>query len=163
MKAALKLAVLLAVAGAAAAGGWIWWQARDDDGAVRYRLGKVARGPMAAVVVASGTLNAVTTVQVGSQISGQVKEIHADFNTPVKKGQVIARIDPATYELRVNQAHADLDAADSAVAVARSNLAAQHAELGRVRITLVDAGRDLERKKMLVEKKFISPAELDKA
>ena len=66
---------------------------------------------MAAAVAASGTLNAVTTVQVGSQISGQVKEIHADFNTPVKKGQVIARIDPATFELRVNQARADLDAA----------------------------------------------------
>jgi HlyD family secretion protein len=118
---------------------------------------------MAAVVVASGTLNAVTTVQVGSQISGQVKEIFADFNTPVKKGQVIARIDPATYELRVNQTRADLDAAQSAVAVARSGLAAQQAELGRVRITLADAERDLERKKLLVDKKFISPAELDKA
>jgi HlyD family secretion protein len=118
---------------------------------------------MAAVVVASGTLNAVTTVQVGSQISGQVKEIHADFNTPVKKGQVIARIDPATYELRVNQTRADLDAAESAVAVARSGLAAQQAEVGRVKIALVDAERDLARKKMLVDKKFISPAELDKA
>jgi len=163
MKAALKLLVLLAVVGAAAAGGWIWWQLRDDDGAVHYRLAKLERGAMAAVVVASGTLNAVTTVQVGSQISGQVKEIHADFNTPVKKGQVIARIDPATYELRVNQARADLDAADSAVAVARSNLAAQQAELGRVRITLLDAERDHERKKALVDKKFISPSELDKA
>src|SRR5687768_1163083 len=163
MKAALKLLILLAVVGAAGAGGWIWWQLRDDDGAVHYRLAKLERGPMAAVVVASGTLNAVTTVQVGSQISGQVKEIHADFNTPVKKGQVIARIDPATYELRVNQARADLDAADSAVAVARSNLAAQQAELGRVRITLLDAERDHERKKALVDKKFISPSELDKA
>ncbi len=118
---------------------------------------------MAAVVVASGTLNAVTTVQVGSQISGQVKEIYADFNTAVKKGQVIARIDPATYELRVNQARADLDAAQSAVAVARSGLAAQQAEVGRVKITLADAERDLERKKLLVDKKFISAAELDKA
>jgi HlyD family secretion protein len=55
----------------------------------------------------------VTTVQVGSQISGQVKDIYADFNTPVKKGQVIARIDPATFELRVNQTRADLDAAEA--------------------------------------------------
>jgi HlyD family secretion protein len=76
---------------------------------------------------------------------------------------VIARIDPSTFELRVNQARADLDAADSAVAVARSNLAAQQAELGRVRITLLDAERDHERKKALVDKKFISPSELDKA
>src|SRR5688500_11728317 len=163
MKATLKLAALIAVVAVGGAGAWYAWQSGADDGEVKYRLAKVERGPMAAVVAASGTLNAVTTVQVGSQISGQVKEIHADFNTPVKKGQVIARIDPATFELRVNQARADLDAAESAVAVARSGLAAQQAELGRVRITLVDAERDLARKKMLVDKKFISPAELDKA
>jgi len=162
MKATLKLLALLAVIAAAVAGAW-YWQSRADNGEMKYRFAKVERGPMAAVVAASGTLNAVTTVQVGSQISGQVKEIHADFNTPVKKGQVIARIDPATYELRVNQARADLDAAESAVAVARSGLAAQQAEVGRVKIALVDAERDLERKKMLVDKKFISPAELDKA
>ena len=160
MKIALVLALVLA---AAAGGGWYWYQSRADSGEVRYRVAKVERGPMAAVVVASGTLNAVTTVQVGSQISGQVKDIYADFNTAVKKGQVIARIDPATYELRVNQTRADLDAADSAVSVARSGLVAQQAELGRVKINLVDAERDLERKKMLVDKKFISPAELDKA
>jgi HlyD family secretion protein len=160
MKIALVLALVLA---AAAGGGWYWYQSRADSGDVRYRVAKVERGPMAAVVVASGTLNAVTTVQVGSQISGQVKDIYADFNTAVKKGQVIARIDPATYELRVNQTRADVDAAQSAVAVARSGLLAQQAELGRVKITLLDAERDLERKKMLVDKKFISPAELDKA
>jgi HlyD family secretion protein len=160
----VKLAlVLVAIVAAAAGGGWYWYQSRADTGDVKYRIAKVERGPMAAMVVASGTLNAVTTVQVGSQISGQIKDIYADFNTPVKKGQVIARIDPATFELRVNQTHADLDAAESAVAVARSGLAAQHAELGRVKITLADAERDLERKKMLVDKKFISPAELDKA
>ena len=160
----MKLALILVlVVAAAAGGGWYWYQSRTDGADVRYRVAKVERGPMSAVVVASGTLNAVTTVQVGSQISGQVKEIFADFNTPVKKGQVIARIDPATYELRVNQTRADLDAAQSAVAVARSGLVAQQAEVGRVKITLADAERDLERKKLLVDKKFISPAELDKA
>jgi HlyD family secretion protein len=155
--------MLLLVALALAAGGWYWWQSRSGNGEVRYRLAKVERGPISAVVAASGTLNAVTTVQVGSQISGQVKEIYADFNTPVKSGQVIARIDPATFELRVNQARADLDAAQSAVAVARSGLAAQQAELGRVRVNLAEAQRDLERKQSLVDKKYISPAELDKA
>jgi HlyD family secretion protein len=163
MKSTLRNVALALLVLAAAAGGYLWYQARGQDGEVKYRLAKLERGPMAAVVVASGTLNAVTTVQVGSQISGQVKEIHADFNTPVKKGQVIARIDPATYELRVNQTRADLDAAGSAVSVARSGLIAQHAELGRVKVTLFDAERDLERKKTLVEKKFLSPAELDKA
>ena len=160
----MRFAVILAlVVAAAAGGGWYWYQSRTDGGEVRYRVAKVERGPLAAVVAASGTLNAVTTVQVGSQISGQVKDIYADFNTPVKKGQVIARIDPATFELRVNQTRADLDAAQSDVAVARSSLAAQQAEFGRVKIALSDAERDLARKKMLVDKKFMSPAELDKA
>jgi HlyD family secretion protein len=158
-----KLAVLVVLVAAAAAGGWYWYQSRNGNGEVRYRLAKVERGPIAAVVVASGTLNAVTTVQVGSQISGQVKEIFADFNTAVKKDQVIARIDPSTFELRVNQARADLDAAEGAVAVARSGLAAQRAEISRVRLTLVDAQRDVERKKQLVDKKFISPVDLEKA
>jgi HlyD family secretion protein len=148
---------------ALAAGGYAWYQSRNGGGETRYRLVKVERGPIAAVVVASGTLNAVTTVQVGSQISGQIKEIYADFNTPVKRDQVIARLDPATYELRVNQARADLDAAQSAVAVARSALIAQQAEVGRVKVNLADAARDYERKKTLVEKNFISPADRDKA
>jgi HlyD family secretion protein len=158
-----RIAIVAVLVAAVAGGGWYWWQSRSADGEVKYRVAKVERGPMAAVVVASGTLNATTTVQVGSQISGQVKDIYADFNTAVKKDQVIARIDPSTFELRVNQARADLDAAQSAVAVARSNNAAQQAEAGRIRITMLDAERDLERKKMLVDKKFISPAELDKA
>ena len=114
-------------------------------------------------MAASGTLNAVTTVQVGTQVSGQISEILADFNTQVKKDQVIARIDPQSFELRVSQARADLEAAKSAVAVAQSGLAAQKAELARVKVSLADAERDLGRKKTLVERNFISPAELDKA
>ena len=125
-----KLLAVVAVLVAAALG-WYWYAASSADGEVKYRLGKIERGAITAVVVASGTLNAVTTVQVGSQISGQVKDIYADFNTPVKRDQVIARIDPSSFELRVGQARADLDAAKSAVAVARSGLAAQEAELGR--------------------------------
>jgi HlyD family secretion protein len=163
MKAVLPKLILALLVLAAMAGGYYWYQSRGAANEVRYRLAKVERGPITAVVVASGTLNAVTTVQVGSQVSGQIKEILADFNTPVRKDQIIARIDPATFELRVNQARADLDAAESAVGVARSGLLAQQAELGRVRIQLADAERDLERKRMLVDRKFISPAELDKA
>jgi HlyD family secretion protein len=158
----LRVAVVLLLLGAGAAG-WYWYSLRGASGEVKYRLGRVERGPIQAVVVASGTLNAVTTVQVGSQVSGQVKEIFADFNTPVRKDQVIARIDPASFELSVNRARADLDAANSAVAVARSALVAQQAELGRVRVQLADALRDLERKKTLVEKNYLSPAELDRA
>jgi HlyD family secretion protein len=158
----LRAVAILAVL-ALAAGGYAWLRARDGGGEQAPRTARIERGPIQAVVAASGTLNAVTTVQVGSQISGQVKEIHADFNTSVKKDQVIARIDPATFELRVAQAGADLDAARSAVAVARSTLSAQQAELARVRVNLADAQRDYERKRSLVEQKFISAAELDKA
>jgi HlyD family secretion protein len=155
------IAVLVLLA--AAAGGWAWYASRGAAGETRYRVGKLERGPIQAMVVASGTLAAVTTVQVGSQVSGQVLEIFADFNTQVKKDQIIARIDPQSFELRVNQTRADVDAARSAVAVATSNLAAQKAEVGRVRVALADAERDLGRKKTLVDKNFISPAELDKA
>jgi HlyD family secretion protein len=158
----LKTGIAFAVLAAAVAG-YAWVKSGGDDQDPQFRLARVERGPLTAVVVASGTLNAVTTVQVGSQISGQVKEIYADFNSPVKQDQIIARIDPATFELRVNQARADLDAARSAVAVARSALAAQRAEVGRVKVTLADALRDYERKKSLVEKNFISSADLDKA
>ncbi|HEV3008351.1 MAG TPA: HlyD family efflux transporter periplasmic adaptor subunit [Burkholderiales bacterium] len=158
-----RAAVLALIVVAIAGGGWYWVQSRNGDAELRYRVAKVERGALAAVVVASGTLNAVTTVQVGSQISGQVKEIFADFNTAVKKDQVIAQIDPSTFELRVNQARADLDSASGAVEVARAGLVAQQAEVARVKFTLVDAQRDVERKKQLVDKKFISPAELEKA
>src|SRR5919106_2356270 len=150
MKAALKIGLGIALL-ALAAGGWYWYKSQSGNAEVRYRTAKVERGSMSAVVVASGTLNATTTVQVGSQISGQVKEIYADFNTAVKKDQVIARIDPSTFELRVNQARADLDAAEGAVAVARSGFAAQQAEIGRVKVALIDAQRDVARKKQLVE------------
>ena len=160
-RALLKVVLIVAVLFGAAAG-YVWLQQRNGAEGASYRLAKVERGPLTAVVAASGTLNAVTTVQVGSQISGQVKEIYADFNSAVKQDQVIARIDPATYELRVNQARADLDAAHSAVSVARAGLAAQQAEVSRVKVTLAEALRDLERKKSLVDKNYISGAELDK-
>lgn len=123
------IVVVLAVAAAS----YAWYQAREVESGPRYRTVRVERGPLQAVVTASGTLNAVSTVQVGSQISGQVKEIYADFNTPVKKGQVLARIDASGYELRLNQARADLDAAQSAVALARSQLEAELAEARKAR------------------------------
>ena len=124
---------------AVAAASYAWYQVREGDAGPRYRTARVERGPLQAVVVASGTLNAVSTVQVGSGISGQVKEIYADFNTPVKTGAVLARIDPSGYELRLNQARADLDAANSAVALARSQLEAQLAEAGRKKSRLLAA------------------------
>ena len=110
MKHALKVGLALGVAAAAAALGWHSLPPAEGDGA-KYVVAKVERGPIVAAVSASGTLNAVATVHVEARLAGQVKEIYADFKTPVKRGQVLARMDPATYELRVAHARADLEAA----------------------------------------------------
>ena len=160
MKKMLIAAVVLLLA---AAGAWSWYALRSNGEAVRYRLAKIERGPIEIAVAASGTLNAVSTVQVAAPIPGQVKEIYADYNTPVKKGQVIARLEATPYELRVNQARADLDAAQGAVAALRSGLEAEQADLGRADAAVAAAERDAERKRALADKGFISAAELGKA
>ncbi|MDP2431373.1 MAG: efflux RND transporter periplasmic adaptor subunit [Pseudomonadota bacterium] len=142
---------------------WAWQPWKKADIEPRFRLGKVERGALSATVSASGALNALVTVQVGSQVSGLIKAIHADFNAEVKRGQVIARLDPETFETRVAQADADVKAAASGAEVARGTLLARQAEESKARIALDDATRTLERKRALVEKQFISPAELDTA
>ncbi|HVF64272.1 MAG TPA: efflux RND transporter periplasmic adaptor subunit, partial [Casimicrobiaceae bacterium] len=131
--------------------------------APEYRVAKVERGNMTATVSASGTLSAVTTVQVGSQISGQIKEILVDFNSKVTRGQLLARIDPESFEIKVRQAEADLEGARTASLQREGEAAATRSQLVRARITHEDAKRDLERKESLVQKNFIAPAERDKA
>lgn len=155
----IALAVLLAATAAL----WFWqpWNTAADTPA--YRLGKVERGSLSAAVSASGTLAASVTVQVGSQVSGQINELMADFNSEVQAGQVIARLDPASFESRVAQAEADLLSAQGGVEVARGNVAARQAETKRAEVALDDARRNLERKQGLVAQGFISPAELDTA
>lgn len=112
------------------AGGW-WWAGmpgRDliDGGTAtsasmpRLRTATVDRGPITAVVAATGTVNPVTLVQVGSQLSGQIRELFADFNTRVTENQPIARLDTATIEARRAAAEADVLAAAAQVAVTRA-------------------------------------------
>ena len=151
------LAVIL-TAGAAAYG---WWGARNA--APDYRFGKVERGTVTAAISATGTVNPVTAVQIGSQVSGQIKEIYVDFNSEVKKGQVIARIDSESFALRVNQAMADLEAARATVLTQRANVAALQAEVSRAKVVEAEAQREFERNKTLHEKNFVSAASLDKA
>ena len=93
-------------------GGVAWLRSEKSP---KYRTAPVERGEIVATVSASGTLNAVTTVQVGSQVSGKIKNLYADFNSRVEKGKLIARIDPDTFEAKVNQAKADVDNAKVAV------------------------------------------------
>ena len=161
MRRALPVALAIALL---AAGGYAAWRTyRSANDAPAWRLAKVERGSLAQVVSASGTLQAVTTVLVGSQISGQIKDLLVDFNSPVKAGQLLARIDPETYELKVRQAQADLEAARTARLQRDSDVAAQRSQLLRARIAHEDARRDLERKESLLQKAFISAAERDKA
>ncbi len=156
--------ILTAVLLLASAGAFYAWQPwKKAESGPQYRLAKLERGPLSAAVTASGTLSALITVQVGSQISGQIKDIRVDFNSEVKKDQIIARLDPETFESRVAQAEADLKAAESAAEVARGNLAVRQAEVGKAKIALDDANRNLERKRALVKQNFISAAELDTA
>jgi HlyD family secretion protein len=93
------------------------------SGQPAYLAMALDRGTIEATVTATGNTNAVTTVQVGSQVSGNIIALYADFNTKVKKNQLVARIDPAIFEAKVDQAKANLDSAKSAVVTARATLA----------------------------------------
>ncbi len=151
------LAVVLGVAGAA------YWQFGGTQAQQTFRLAKVERGNLVAAVSATGTLNPVVSVQVGSQVSGQIKEIYVDYNSVVKKGDVIARIDPESFALRVNQAMADLEAGRATAMTQRANVAALQAEVARAEVALAEAERDLKRNQMLVDKGFVSQSVLEKS
>jgi HlyD family secretion protein len=154
----LALAVLL-VAGA---GAW-WWRTAERDPEPQYRTAPIERGETVATVTSSGTINPVGSVSVGSQVSGQLREVLADFNSQVKAGEVIARIDPETFRHRVAQAEADLMAARAQVLVQKSQVEARRADLARIEVALVESRRDLARSEDLVKRGFISEAERDKA
>ena len=142
-----------------------------------YRTVPVTRGALASAVSATGTLNAVITVQVGSQVSGQVKEMFVDFNSAVSKGQIIARINPDLFEAQVNQAMAQLDGAEAMVlnqqAViektradlesSRAALASSHAQTLKSQVAVVDGKRNLGRQHDLRERSLIAQADEDAA
>lgn len=115
----VKWIVLLLVVGAAGAG-WRWYAERDDD-EVEYRTSTLVRGDLTQSVTANGQINPVKNVQVGSQISGIIKDLLVDFNSPVTNGQVIAQIDPSTYEQNLAVAQADLANAKAQLEYAEIN------------------------------------------
>ena len=92
----------------------------DDSGTPQYMTARIERGNLRNTVTATGTLQAVTTVQVGSQASGTISELYADFNSVVKKGQVVAQLDPSTAKAQVAQAQANLEQARASLANARA-------------------------------------------
>ena len=153
--------VLLLLLAAGGGAGWWWFQKATPE--VTYRTGLVEMGPLQSSVSASGAVNPVTQVSVGTQVSGQIKELFADFNSEVRAGQLIALIDPETFEYRVRQAQADVDAAQASVLTAQANGAAASATVSRAQVDVAEARRDLERKRTLVEREFIARSEADRA
>jgi HlyD family secretion protein len=105
----------------------------QERAAPRYRTEKVTRGDLTASVTATGTVNPVKTVQVGTYVSGPIQAIDVDFNSPVMKDQRVAKIDPRPFELRVQQSEAGLANARAALAKARADLQYKSANLVRNR------------------------------
>ncbi len=100
--------VWLLVLGGAGGGAWWWYDRHSADGAPEYRTAVVSRGDIVQTVTASGQLIPLVKVEVGSQVSGNIRAIYADFNSTVTNGQLVAELDPATYEARLIQAEGDL-------------------------------------------------------
>ncbi|WP_455378666.1 efflux RND transporter periplasmic adaptor subunit [Petrachloros mirabilis] len=126
---------------------WYWWTTGVP--LVHYKTAPVDRGPITAVVTATGTVNPVISVQVGSQVSGKIAKLYADFNSVVKKGQVLAQIDPQPFQARVSQARAALKSAKGNLDKAK-NMADQRK-------------RERDRMARLRKQAFVSQADLDLA
>lgn len=174
MKRLISIAVVAAVLGV---GIWGYFYAQARGNAPKYRTAPVERGPITAAISATGNLNAVTTVQVGSQVSGQIKELLVDFNSPVKKGQVIARIDPQIFEAQVNQVTAEVETARAAVLNqtatvekaradvenARAALAQAKAQTAKADVARADAKRAFDRSAELFRRDLVAQADRDTA
>jgi len=120
-----RLTMIIGVVVIAGFAGFAFWSNRAS--AAEYMTAKVERGNLRNTVTATGVLQAVTTVQVGSQASGTISALYADFNSVVKKGQVIAQLDPSTAQAQVQQARANLENAKASLIQARAGVSASRA------------------------------------
>jgi HlyD family secretion protein len=166
--------ILLVALFAGAIFGWPYLQrAKQPD----YQTARVTTGDITSTVAATGNLNAVVTVQVGSQVSGNIKALYADFNTKVTKNQLVAVIDPELFQARVNQARANLDAAHASllnaqaavtkaqadVSGAKASLENVKAQLAKAQADLRDADLKLQRRIALYAKLLIAKEDCDTA
>lgn len=142
-----RAVVIIGVVVLAAVAVYFFWQ--KDRSGPKFRTEKVVKGDIVEAVTATGTVNAVTTVLVGTQVSGTVNKIHVDFNSPVKKGQLIAEIDPATFDAQLDQA--------------RANVQNARANYEKAEATLADSKRTQTRNKDLFSKGYIAKSDLDTA
>lgn len=143
--------ILLGVAVVAilGAGAWYWTSRKADGAESAYRTTTVERGDIRVAISATGTLSAISTVTVGSQISGQVTDVLVDYNSEVKKGEVLARIDPSTYEAQIEQGNAQI--------------ANAQASLKQAQATLANAELDYTRKADLGTQKLVAQSDVDLA
>jgi HlyD family secretion protein len=145
MKKLILIIIVLAAIGGAGGAYYMRKQVKEPE----VRTAQITRGDVIDSVQATGTLEAVTTVEVGSQVSGIVQELYADFNSIVKKGQVIARLDPTILDTQIEQQ--------------RANVTRSEADLERLKVTLADAKQKLERARALAEKNLLPRTELETA
>ncbi len=143
-----RFAIVLGVLAVGAAGLWLW-KGRGGEEAQRYRTAAVEQGDIRVAISATGTLGALSTVDVGSEISGKVEEVLVDFNDRVTRGQVIARIDPTTFDAQIAQGDAAIASARAALMTAQANL--RNAELS------------YNRSRELAAQKLVSRGDLDQA
>ena len=144
-----KIGITVAVIAALAAAWYVWGNSRKGDAEGGFRTATVERGDIRVAISATGTLSAISTVVVGSQISGQVTDVLVDFNDRVQKGQVLARIDPSTYEAQIAQGSAQI--------------ASAQAQLQQSQATLANARADYNRKAELGRQNLVAQADVDLA
>jgi HlyD family secretion protein len=144
-----KRKTVLIAAGAALLLLFAFFLLRANGNRPEYRTEPAMRGDITAAVTATGIVNPVTKVLVGTQVSGIIKDIFVDYNSPVRKGQLIALIDPASFQAQVEQA--------------RANLSAAKAELAKARAAFADAERTRRRNRELYDKNLIAESEVDTA
>jgi HlyD family secretion protein len=144
-----KIVFGVAVVALLGAGAWYWTSRKADGAESAYRTATVERGDIRVAISATGTLSAISTVTVGSQISGQVTDVLVDYNSEVKKGEVLARIDPSTYEAQIEQGNAQI--------------ANAQASLRQAQATLANAELDYTRKADLGTQKLVAQSDVDLA
>lgn len=142
MKKVVIISVILALI---AGGSWYFFAHRTAK--ITYRTARIERGTIIAAVAATGNLSAVTTVQVGTQVSGTIQKLYVDYNSRVKKGQTIAEIDPSLFNASVEQA--------------TGNALSAEANRQKAKVALADAERSLKRNQQLLKDGVISQADFD--
>ena len=152
-------------------GGFVFYRMFNRNNSdPKFRTAKVERGEISYAVTATGTINPVITVLVGSQVSGTIKALFADFNSQVKQDQVIAQIDPAIFEAQVQQGRANVTNtqanllnAQASLNNAKANLQNFQANLDKAEVAVVDTKRTLDRNVELMKRNVIAQSALDTA